>query len=164
MIQPREIPHADVLRQVFRIDPHWRLERHRKSGGWELCSKKRGGSPYFTVCHDGKLFLSHRIIWALHYGSAPAGLLDHINGQPWDNRIENLREATYSQNRMNTKNTRVNKNGYPNVVAHWKKFMAKVGVNGEMKMSPAFDDAELAGLAAQEMIRRYHGEYARRAA
>lgn len=45
----------------------------------------------------------HHFIWLYHYGEFPAKNLDHINQNRRDNRIENLREATYSENLINTK-------------------------------------------------------------
>lgn len=154
------LPPIEVLRKHFRVDEHSRLERKTATNGWQRCSKKYGGSDYFTMGFQGRRYLAHRVIWALHYGSEPTGIIDHINGKPWDNRIENLRDVDHSRNRMNTPNTRVNKSGYPNVSKNHCKFTAKVVAGGVMRWSPPFDDAELAGLAAQEMVRRYHGEYA----
>ena len=48
-----------------------------------------------------KLFLCHRLIWALQNGYFPDGYIDHINGDPQDNRIENLREVTNRENCLN---------------------------------------------------------------
>ena len=42
----------------------------------------------------------HQVVWALNYGRWPTQI-DHINGNPKDNRIENLREVSYSENNMN---------------------------------------------------------------
>ena len=42
----------------------------------------------------------HRLVWALVYGKFPKQI-DHINGNPKDNRIENLREVNQSENDMN---------------------------------------------------------------
>ena len=42
----------------------------------------------------------HRLVWALVYGKFPKQI-DHINGNPKDNRVENLREVTPSENDMN---------------------------------------------------------------
>ena len=42
----------------------------------------------------------HRLVWALVYGRFPSQI-DHVNGNRKDNRIENLREVSYSENDMN---------------------------------------------------------------
>lgn len=39
-----------------------------------------------------------RIIWKYHYGVEPKGVIDHINGDPTDNRIENLQDVTQGEN------------------------------------------------------------------
>lgn len=62
---------------------------------------------YTRVKYEEKNYLAHRIIWYKHFGAFPSGQLDHINGIRNDNRIENLRPATNSQNKANSK---VNKN------------------------------------------------------
>ena len=45
-------------------------------------------------------FLYHRAVWAVVHGRLPRQI-DHINGNPYDNRIENLREVSQSENNMN---------------------------------------------------------------
>ena len=42
----------------------------------------------------------HRLVWVLCRGCLPTQI-DHLNGNPKDNRIENLREVSYSENNMN---------------------------------------------------------------
>ena len=43
----------------------------------------------------------HHIVWAVVYGRLPRQI-DHINGNPYDNRLENLREVSPSDNRLNS--------------------------------------------------------------
>ena len=45
--------------------------------------------------------LMHRVVWAWHHGRLPTMQIDHINGNGFDNRIENLREVSQSENMRN---------------------------------------------------------------
>ena len=42
----------------------------------------------------------HHMVWVLVHGRFPT-LIDHINGDKTDNRLENLREVSYSENNKN---------------------------------------------------------------
>lgn len=61
-------------------------------------SKKDG---YVRVYHRGQLYMAHRVAWALHYGNWPEYTIDHINRDPSDNRIENLRDVPQFVNNTN---------------------------------------------------------------
>lgn len=58
---------------------------------------------YKTVRVFGKKTFVHRVVWAMHNGAWPTDDVDHIDGDGLNNRIENLRLATRSQNCMNRK-------------------------------------------------------------
>lgn len=69
------------------------------------CNLDRDG--YVRVRKDGKEYRAHRLIWEMHKGQIPENMLiDHIDGDTLNNRIENLRLATRQQNNVNaiTKN------------------------------------------------------------
>jgi hypothetical protein len=52
---------------------------------------------YIQVNISGNVYKGHRVAWAIHYGRWPVGMIDHINGQRSDNRIENLELWSTSQ-------------------------------------------------------------------
>lgn len=71
--------------------------------------------PVISIRLNYKSYLAHRLAWALFYGEWPPSILDHKNGNPSDNRIENLRIATHSENMRNKKTPSHNKSGYKGV-------------------------------------------------
>lgn len=72
------------------------------------------GTPAFTYVMSngylqgnifGKLYLAHRVAWAIQHGEWPSTLIDHEDRDKRNNRIKNLRLATKSQNAANTGST-----------------------------------------------------------
>ena len=64
-------------------------------------------------------YLAHRVIWLLETGRWPIHQIDHINGDPLDNRICNLREVSNAENAKNMCISRRNKSGVTGVC--WDK-------------------------------------------
>lgn len=102
-------PDAVLLRAM---KSRWRYDAINGRLVWEKplrnITKKPGdivGGPdpkrYSSVFLLGHRFSVHRLIWLWHHGIYPTGNIDHINGNPADNRIENLRIATQAQNVAN---------------------------------------------------------------
>jgi hypothetical protein len=116
---------------------------------------------YVSVKIYGKAYKVHQIVYLMHHGFIPKEI-DHINGNRADNRIENLREVTRTQNRMNSKMPKTNTSGIKNV--HWKKQHKKweviLIINGKRKDFGRYADLELAELVAIEARNKYHGKYA----
>lgn len=69
----------------------------------------RSGNGYILVSIDGTKYLAHRVIWSiLNKTNLSKGLVvDHINNNPADNNISNLRAVTASQNSSNRKNSKI---------------------------------------------------------
>jgi hypothetical protein len=109
----------------------------------------------------GKTYSVHQIVFLMNHGFIPKEI-DHINGNRADNRIENLREVTRSQNQMNIGLRKTNTSGVKNV--HWKKqhkkWQVSMYIHGKRKDFGRYDDLELAELVAMEVRDKYHGEYA----
>jgi hypothetical protein len=122
------------------------------------------GYRYMMV--DLKPYPTHHLVWLMHHGELPEqGYdVDHINMDRSDNRIENLRLATRSQNMMNMPAHVDSKSGIKGV--SWredtKKWSVRVTIgNGVYKSFGSYDNLELAELVAQEAREKYHGEFAR---
>jgi hypothetical protein len=131
---------------------------------------KRTDRPAGAVNRDGyrrikymyKLYAVHRLVWTYH-GNAPVAFIDHINGDVLDNRIENLRAVTHSQNCMNRKMRRNSTSGIKGV--HWnskkEKWVACVGLNYKSYRAGEFDTKEEAAAAVAILREKLHGEYAK---
>ena len=89
------------LKEHYRYDPAAGVVRNRKNqivkGAVNSC-----GYLKLNIWVDGQLSQCklHQVVWALVYGCWPTQI-DHINGNPHDNRVENLREVTPSENCLN---------------------------------------------------------------
>lgn len=120
MLGLERTPDVARLREVLVYDADtgllvWRVSRGRVSAGTVAgCDR---GDGYQTVRVDRKLLLSHRVAWALHYGSWPDRDLDHVSGVASDNRIDNLRLASRSENMQNAQTRRAAKDTPRGV--HW---------------------------------------------
>lgn len=85
---------------------------------------------YRRIKIDGKQYDEHRIIWIYHYGAIPEDMvIDHINRDIIDNRIENLRIATYSTNGINR--TGGNVHFLENRNPKSKNYLAYVSIDGK---------------------------------
>jgi hypothetical protein len=118
----REIPTPETLRQLLRYEPetgklYWlerpagmfTAERFRRTWNTKWAGVEAGWRErsYRQLAIWNHKIYAHRAVWAICYGTWPADQIDHINGDPADNRIENLRDCTAAENRKNaSKNSR----------------------------------------------------------
>ena len=90
------------LKRTYRYEDSGII--HRQTGRRIQGRIKQNGYLDFTIRYNSKPYKTyfHRIIWALCHDQLPSQTIDHINGDRQDNRIENLREVSLSENRLNT--------------------------------------------------------------
>ena len=167
----RVILTVDRLREVQDYDPEtgefiWIVSPHR--------SKIRPGDiagpnsididGYRIIQIDGKQYKAHRLAWLFVYGEWPTKFIDHINGNPADNRIANLREATYHENARNRKVSNRNLSGFKGVCTEPSgKFRGRIRVNGVNIDLGLFDTPQEANFAYVIAAQEHFGEYARAA-
>lgn len=140
--------------------------------GLKWITRKRGravgpaGSPlgngYHRVRLQGTEYLSHRIAHALHTGSDPGVMfIDHHDGDVANNRPDNLRLATHSQNGQNRKTQANNSSGVPGVA--WDKqtssWRGRVQLKGSPVISKRFKVLEDAAAWVAEKRLELFGEF-----
>jgi hypothetical protein len=114
-------------------------------------------SGYQLASVDYGMYKLHRLIWLWHYGEFPENQLDHIDGNPSNNRIENLRNATDAQNMQNQRKARANnKLGIQGVYKVKNRFRAVLTTHGKGKHLGYFSTAEEAHEAYVLAKRKLH--------
>jgi len=114
---------------------------------------------YYQVHLKHKAYQVSRVIFALHHGYLPK-VVDHIDGNPKNNNIDNLRAATSQQNNWNRLLSKRNKTGIKNVYATKTGYKVGLEINSKEMHFGYFDDLELAELVAIEARNKYHGNFA----
>lgn len=154
------------LKELFEYDPEsGRLTNKTKRSNSMQIGAEAGfenGNGYRRVRLNGQQVYSHHVIWAMENGEWPSAEIDHIDGDPRNNRISNLRECDRFGNTQNTskrahsqqpyKGVHLNKNG---------RWVAKVVSNKVIYRLGAFDTAEQAHAAYCKAAATLHGQFAR---
>ena len=122
-------------------------------------------SGYIRIAIDGKRHLAHRLAWFHVHGRWPKQMLDHINMDRGDNRIDNLREAT---NSLNMQNQRLGRGRSPYLGVSWytriKKWKAQIRAEGKVHCLGLFDTEEAAYAAYIKAKRKLHPGFVEAAA
>lgn len=115
---------------------------------------------YVVVQIDGKSYKVHRLIFLMHHGYLPEKI-DHVDCNKQNNRIENLREATHTQNLMNRPKYRSNTSGYKGVSLHKKtqKWQASIRINGKQNYLGLFDSPLDAYHVYCEYGKKHHADF-----
>lgn len=152
----------DQLKEQVFYDENTGVFTRRKS----LCGKVKVGDIAGTLANGrvvfhvlSKQYYAHRLAWLYVYGEWPKHEIDHINGNPSDNRICNLRDVTHSENLQNLKKAR--KDSFTGVMGvqrcyTCKSFRATITVGGEAKHLGTFQTMEEASKAYTEAKKIYH--------
>ena len=106
-----------------------------------------------------KFYLLHRLIFLVHHIYLPT-IIDHVDGNRTNNSIDNVREATHSQNAMNSKLPSNNTSGFKGIgkyICGWKSDIMYNG-KGDQKYFKLKSEA----IEYNRMMREsFHGEYKR---
>lgn len=107
------------------------------------------------------MFGEARLAWLYMTGKWPKDEIDHINGDPSDNRFANLREATSSENKANRRVQDTSRSGIKGVRFKNGKWLASVKKDGRSVHLGSFASAEAASAAFACAVKLVRGEFAR---
>ncbi len=152
-------PDTGIFIWKYRTDVsnRWNTKYVGKRAGW----KDSKGAYVLTI--NDKYYKAHRIAWLYMTGEWPKEEIDHRDLNGMNNKWENLREATHSQNQFNKRAQSNNKSGYKGV--HWDKYkekwVAAIGINNKSIYLGRFRSKEDAYMAYCDAANKLHGEFAR---
>ncbi|MCK1577845.1 HNH endonuclease [Bradyrhizobium sp. 174] len=163
----KRLPDTGRLRSLLKYEP--------KTGGvfWLVNAASSvptgseagtlGPDGYLRVSIDGEMYALHRVIWKLHYGTDPVGVVDHRDGIGSDNRLEQLRDSTQRQNLWNVSVSKNSKTGLKGVVFDAKRQVFQVNIkdsNGRRAPQGSFPTIAAAKSHLDDLRRSLHGEFA----
>lgn len=153
------LPYLHSLFEYKDGELFWKTDRAR---GKVKAGSKAGGvtsSGYGRLMIGYKEYALHRIIFMMHYGYIPK-VVDHIDGNPLNNCIENLREASAQTNQYNRKLGKNNTSGCKNVSFNKRHNLWQVHVRCAKKVHAWYVESfELAELVAHEARIKFHGGF-----
>lgn len=155
----------DSLKQILSYDPESGLfawlckpgipRMPGLSAGWQ----NRNG--YIRIQIGGRCYLAHRLAWLFMTGKWPRGMLDHINRKRNDNRWENLRGISASENQANrsaTTGCKILPKGVTKSPAN--TYIANIYHNGKRHYGKRHKTMDEAAHAYNKMALKYFGEFA----
>jgi HNH endonuclease len=152
---------AARLRELLSYDPETGVfTRKVWRGGTSRAGTVAGsnhGRGHLQASIDGRLYFLHRLAWLYVHGEWPRYVIDHLNGNPSDNRITNLRDVPQAFNCQNKRVTRVRKTPQlRGVKAHGLRFTANISVNNRPRYLGTFNTPEEAHSAFLEAKKQFH--------
>tara|TARA_X000001382_G_C3048812_1_gene140373 strand:- start:20 stop:436 length:417 start_codon:yes stop_codon:yes gene_type:complete len=106
----KKLPSVEILNELLKVDPSsfsgltWKVDRRGTAkAGTKAGSKGFTGTgiPFWRVRVNGVEYLTSRVIWKMVTGKDPDQVIDHIDNNPLNNDISNLRDVTQTENLLN---------------------------------------------------------------
>lgn len=170
------LPSADYLHECFEYDPdsgvltwktrpihHFPHAQAQSDWNKRFAGQEAGSSDgeYIRIGINNSRYRAHRVIWMMLTGKWPK-YIDHKNRNGCDNRLSNLREATFPENRWNSNQRRVRdlpRGVYRNY--RGGRFGARAVVKGKEIYLGSFDTPEEAHAVWCAAVREERGEFFR---
>ena len=149
----KELVSYDAETGVFR-----RLTRTTRHSPGDVAGNAKGSAGYIRFRVDGLECHAHRLAWLYAYGVWPSKHIDHIDGNPSNNALSNLREASDGENAQNQwRASKRNRVGLLGVSWHKCGFWrARIAVGRKSKTIGYFHTPEMAHAAYMNAKRDMH--------
>ena len=142
---------------------YWREDRGCVKKGSEAGTVTKLG--YIRVSLDRNIYFAHRLIWLYHYGHFPVHNIDHIDQNPANNLLENLRDVPQSENVRNATVGKDNSSGVMGVQLDKRRgrYVVRIREGDKYGYYGAFPTLEEAAVRAKEVYARlgYHENHGR---
>lgn len=151
---------AQRLRELFEYDPYTGVFKHRfrsgnaRAGDVAGCTRKSG---YWQINIFRKAYGAQRIAWLYVFGEWPIETIDHIDGDPANNSIGNLRDVSHRTNLQNQ--LRPHNGSKSGILGVWQiknRWSARIRSRGDHIYLGSFKTAAEAATAYLEAKRRLH--------
>lgn len=155
----------EYLQSIFNYNPEtgiftWVKPRPKIQVG-QVAGYLHKKSGYYYIGLNLKRYKLHRLAWLYVYGNLPK-VIDHIDGNPANNKINNLRSCNMQQNSCNQKLRKDNTTGVKGLrLAKHGKWRAFITYNKIKKHLGYFDDFFEACCVMYAARNKYHGNFTR---
>lgn len=144
------------------IESNGEIYRYNKSADVFQKAKEYNNGRYLYVRINKKSinlnmnYSSHKLVWLINYKSEPNGNVDHIDTDKLNNKIDNLRLCSVSQNRRNMGITKTSTSGAKGVYKNNSGYIVQLKLeNGKTKTIGRFTDLSAAAKAFNVACHRH---------
>ena len=145
----------NILECDFKYEDDKLYKLDKRNNKWSCCNdNKPNSNRYIQIKINKKLYALHRLIYKYHNEDfdliySHNNQIDHIDINKLNNKIENLRLLTGSQNQRNQHKLKNCSSKYRGVCwdKRYSKWRAQIYINGKTKYLGSFDNEEEAYLA-----------------
>jgi len=182
MTRKKQLHDIEMLKEIVSYDPisgafRWlprKPEMFKRPRAYKAWAARFENKEAFVFANElgykrtvifGVSYYAHRLAWALHFGQWPIAEIDHINGDPSDNRIENLRSVDHTENCRNLKRHSDNVSGVTGVSwckdrEKWQAYISDGQRRIPLGRYNELHEAVIARKAAEAAL-RYHPNHGR---
>ena len=160
----------DELKEIFNYDSDTGVFRWKTVNKFstmkvgDIAGNIDKTTGYCGIKYNSRRYKSHRLAWLYVYRKIPVDkVIDHVDGNPSNNRISNLRLCLQSENMRNRKIGRDNKSGHKGVSWHKSsgKWKVQVSVDSKVVHLGLYITREEASAVYNEFCQQHHGEFYR---